>query len=128
MDGNRFDEITRRLAHATSRRSLLKALISGGAVAVGGFVSAPPVRANRDCAALCKQLFPPGAGRGQCVSEGAQGQGPCAQTTTTEAPVTTTEAPVTTTEAPVTTTEAPVTTTEAPVTTTEAPVTTTEAT
>jgi hypothetical protein len=67
------------------RRQFLAGLLSVGAVA---FVSAfafgmLPRRAlaqgNSFCVRLCKALFPPGRARGQCISEGARGRGPCAE-------------------------------------------------
>ena len=34
---------------------------------------------NNGVAECCKKLFPPGPSRGQCISDGAHGKGPCAQ-------------------------------------------------
>jgi hypothetical protein len=33
---------------------------------------------NSDAVICCKELFPPGAERGQCISQAAHGLGPCA--------------------------------------------------
>ena len=124
MDDKHFDNLTRSLAGGSSRRRVLGLLAGAVAAALGG--RSADAQGNSACAQLCKQLHPPGKARGECISQGARGRGPCAgagtttTTTTTEAPTTTTtttEAPTTTT----TTTEAPTTTT----TTTEAPTTTT---
>jgi hypothetical protein len=86
MDGQRFDELARTLAAGISRRRALKALAGGGLGALlAPTVPAPaPARAkggggNRACAERCRALFPPGKARGRCVSQGARGEGPCAQ-------------------------------------------------
>jgi hypothetical protein len=86
MERQRFDDITRALAAASSRRRALKALggaLVGALLAPGGR-GPSPARAqggggNRACAERCKQLFPPGKERGRCISQGARGLGPCAQ-------------------------------------------------
>lgn len=81
MDQERFDRITRTLATGQSRRRVLGLLTGGLAVAFGG--GARPALAqgkaggNSACAALCKELYPPGAERGQCIADGARGEGPC---------------------------------------------------
>ena len=40
-----------------------------------GWHGPPP--GNSPCADYCTQAFPPGAQRGQCIAQGAQGSGPC---------------------------------------------------
>jgi hypothetical protein len=94
MDSNDFDRLTRVLGDRATRRgvgSIVVGVLSGLAVrqtragqhrgarkrarSGKGRVSAQQQAA---CAALCKDLFPPGKARGQCVSDGAHSQGPCA--------------------------------------------------
>src|SRR5688572_15669919 len=49
MDGQRFDELTKRLATGASRRSVLKALLGGaGAVAIGS-VAKSQAAAQPEC-------------------------------------------------------------------------------
>lgn len=81
MDPNRFDAIARQLGKARSRRGMLKALGAATLSAVGlaggnpGATAAPG--GNSTCAHFCTTVFPPGPGRGQCVSDAAHGTGSC---------------------------------------------------
>lgn len=80
MDPNRFDDLAKALATGTSRRRILQGL--GGTIAALGSMSrfarvmAAP-GGNSDCAHFCAAAFPPGPQRGQCISDGAHGVGPC---------------------------------------------------
>ena len=82
MDGNRFDSLTRALGSGRSRRGMLKGLGAAALGAVGlsriGAAGAAG-GGNSDCAHFCAAAFPPGAARGQCVSDAAHGTGACAQ-------------------------------------------------
>ncbi len=82
MDGTRFDDLTKTLANETSRRRFFKILgggLAGGALAVAGVRSARvAAEGNSACVAVCEAMFPPGDARGECVSQGARGEGPCA--------------------------------------------------
>jgi hypothetical protein len=76
-----FDELARGLASGTlSRRKALKLM---GAALVGGALASVPGVAwaarggNSACAKFCRENFPPGRERGQCISAGARGEGPC---------------------------------------------------
>src|SRR5688572_4380226 len=77
MDGHKFDTLSRTLAAGTSRRRVLGAL-AGSLVAMLGGRQVTQAQGNSECAALCKTLFGPGKDRGQCISAGARGEGPCA--------------------------------------------------
>ena len=81
MDQERFDRITRTLASGQSRRGVLKGVTGmavGGLLAVAfGGSKATVARSNSECAHLCIEMFPPGKARGDCISQGARGQGPC---------------------------------------------------
>ena len=150
MDDRRFDDLTRRLATSSSRRSMLKGLIGGGtAVVAARKVSDLEAKsANVD---VCHWDDDAGGyvwitisengwlsghlgqhdrdylrAGGCCTNADCAAESSCSAGACSPIATTTTEAPVTTTEAPVTTTEAPTTTTEAPATTTEPPTTTTE--
>lgn len=76
MDDRRFDNVTRAMASGTSRRRMLGLLTGGLAVVLGGS-KATVAQSNSACAHLCTEMFPPGADRGDCISQGARGQGPC---------------------------------------------------
>lgn len=81
MDGKRFDQLTEALATGSSRRRVLKLL--GGGLATGlaaslGLRQTIQAKGNSDCAHVCTSLFPPGKARGECISQGAHGKGPCA--------------------------------------------------
>ena len=82
MDGTRFDDLTKTLANATSRRTFFKLLgggVAGGALAAVGLRSSrAAAEGNSACVAVCEAMFPPGPARGACVSQGARGVGPCA--------------------------------------------------
>ena len=84
MEERRFDDLTRRLAGATSRRRVLKALALGAATSVagtlGGGVAAKgngngSANGNSGAAHFCAAVFPPGPERGTCVSDAAHGTG-----------------------------------------------------
>lgn len=82
MDSERFDALTRRLAtERPSRRRLLRGLGGslGGAVLASLGIQAADANSdgNMRCAAYCQRAFPPGPARGQCISDGARGKGPC---------------------------------------------------
>jgi hypothetical protein len=81
-----LDNLARGLATGTVSRGkalrLLGAALLGGALAsVPGFAWAQPERRrvppSADCEAFCTQAFPAGPERAQCLSQGAQGSGPC---------------------------------------------------
>ena len=76
VDGHKFDTLSRALAMGTSRRRVLGA-VAGSLIAVVGGRHTTQAR-NNACAKLCKTLFGPGKDRGQCISAGARGSGPCA--------------------------------------------------
>lgn len=78
MDGQIFDDVTRRLALGTSRRSVLRGLLGLGAIIIGARAADARAQPDGRCSALCKELFSPGPERGRCVSQGARGEGPCA--------------------------------------------------
>jgi hypothetical protein len=77
VDGHKFDTLSRALATGSSRRQLLGAVAGSLIAAVGGRQPTQAKR-NNECAKLCKSLFGPGKDRGQCISAGARGRGPCA--------------------------------------------------
>jgi hypothetical protein len=84
MEERTFDTLTRTLATGTTRRRVLGLLTGGLAVAFGGGKAAlaeDNAGGNSACAALCQELYPPGADRGACIAAGAHGEGPCAETT-----------------------------------------------
>lgn len=70
MDGPRFDDFTRMLVSATSRRRLLRGL-AGGVLGLAGVRTAA---AKNACSEFCKEV-PPGPQRGQCRSDCAKGTG-----------------------------------------------------
>ena len=76
-----FDELAKSLADGKlSRRRVLKML--GGALMGGALASIPGAAwaakgGNSACAKFCKERFPPGPERGECISAGARGEGPC---------------------------------------------------
>lgn len=76
MEERRFDELTRRLAGPTSRRNVLKGLITGiAASAMGALGSHASAQGNSDAAHFCSAVFPPGPARGKCTSDAAHGTG-----------------------------------------------------
>jgi hypothetical protein len=82
MDGNRFDSLTRAFGSGRSRRGVLKGLgaTALGAVGLSKLGAAEAANGgNSDCAHFCTATFPPGAARGQCVSDAAHGTGICYQ-------------------------------------------------
>jgi len=76
-----FDGLAKGLAQGTlSRRKALR--LVGGALLGGVMASIPRVAwaangGNSACAKFCKERFPPGRERGQCISAAAHGEGPC---------------------------------------------------
>ncbi len=76
-----FDELAKGLADGNLSRR--KALRMFGAALVGGMLASIPGVAwaaksgNSACAKFCRENFPPGRERGQCISAGARGEGPC---------------------------------------------------
>jgi len=56
VNGSRFDEISKALASATSRRGALKAL---GAALLGVFVARPTLQATPAAAVQCSPACPP---------------------------------------------------------------------
>jgi hypothetical protein len=75
-----IDRLARGLATGTvSRRKALRML---GAALVGGALASIPGVAwaakggNSECVKCCKENFPPGPERGQCISAGARGECP----------------------------------------------------
>jgi hypothetical protein len=80
MEERRFDNLTRRLAASTSRRSVLKALVvSAAASALGALGGSAAAQGKTDAAHFCASVFPPGPNRGKCVSDAAHGGGLYAQ-------------------------------------------------
>jgi hypothetical protein len=80
MDGNRFDDLARTLAHPRTRRSLVRALAgtaAGGLLAVVGAdrAQAKP-GGNSAAAAFCHAVFGDTRAAGQCTSQAAHGTGP----------------------------------------------------
>jgi hypothetical protein len=76
-----FDGVARGLADETiSRRKALRML--GGALLGSALASIPGVAwaargGNRVCMKFCKQTYPPGPERAQCISGSMRGEGPC---------------------------------------------------
>ena len=54
MDGNNFDDLTRKLATGASRRSVLRGLL-GGAAALGGLKATDALAAKMDQITICHQ-------------------------------------------------------------------------
>jgi hypothetical protein len=94
MDHKRFDRWARLLGDRATRRGLLGGVAGLAAIPLGEAASrAHRGRADRrsagsgdvateqnaECAARCKELFPPGKKRGRCISQGVRGRGPCAE-------------------------------------------------
>jgi hypothetical protein len=76
-----LDNLARRLAGGTiSRREAVRLL---GSALVGGVLASVPGVAlaqqggNRACVRFCKEAFPPGPERAECIRQGARGEGPC---------------------------------------------------
>jgi hypothetical protein len=79
-----LDDLARRLAGGSiSRREAVRllgsALVGGVLASIPGVALAQPGAGggNSACAQICAQMFPPGPERAQCISQGAQGEGPC---------------------------------------------------
>lgn len=94
MDDERFDRWIRLLGDRATRRGVLGVAAGLAAFQLGEAASRRrrgsavrrsarsgdgSAQRNAECAARCKDLFPPGRGRGQCISDGARGRGPCAK-------------------------------------------------
>jgi hypothetical protein len=83
VSGSQFDELSRNLAAATSRRAAFKTLGAGLIAALVGGLSVAGARAadghdlddGDPCDAFCAQL--PDSQRETCRKAAAQGQGPC---------------------------------------------------
>ncbi len=94
MDDERFDRLTRVLVGRRTRRGAIGLVVGS----LAGLPLTATIARRRDaekrrnpgrgqvtadrqaeCAARCKDLFPPGKKRGQCISQGARGRGPCAE-------------------------------------------------
>jgi hypothetical protein len=75
------DELAKGLASGTVSRG--KALRMLGAALVGSVLASVPGVAwaakggNSACVQFCKENFPPGRERGECISSGTRGEGPC---------------------------------------------------
>ena len=88
MDGQHFDELTRRLARRASRRGVMRGLAAALLTGVGlGRVGTDTTRAqgnrgnqggNSACADFCRTVFN-GREAGQCMATAAKGDGPCYQ-------------------------------------------------
>lgn len=82
MESERFDDLSKALARATSRRAALRYL--GGAIAGTAFASLPVWHvlakgsANHACKNYCDMLFGPRtSGAKQCIEDGKNGVGLC---------------------------------------------------
>ncbi len=80
-DYSSLDELAKGLASGTiSRRKalgLMSSALLGSALASIPGVAWAAKSGNSACAKFCKQNFPPGRERGQCISAGGRGEGPC---------------------------------------------------
>jgi hypothetical protein len=91
MDDERFDHLTRILTTRRVRRSVVGLMAAGLAVSLSTATARPRrsrarrppsgesslvAQRNAECAARCKERFPPGKKRGHCISQGAHGRGP----------------------------------------------------
>ncbi len=83
MQPTRFDELTKTLASATSRRQVLKTIATAS---IGSLVGLAGIRSlfgaasgsNKDCAKWCAQVFGPNtSAAGKCTSDAAKGRGVC---------------------------------------------------
>ena len=85
MKPGTFDDLTRRLASTTSRRSAFRriaGMLAGGTVGGAALAALSPGVAladggNSDCAHFCNAIFAPGDARGQCKDDAAHGTGLC---------------------------------------------------
>jgi len=81
MDGQRFDELARRLGTGTSRRGVLKGIAAGLGASVFGFALRAPARAGFQ---QCNDLTPCPDGQecveGMCQPIGGCGEGPACDT------------------------------------------------
>ena len=73
-----FDDVTKALATATSRRQALRRIggILGG-TALAGLFPGLALADNSACAHFCNSVFGPGPDRGKCKSDAAHGTGLC---------------------------------------------------
>ena len=78
MKPNIFDDMTKAIATATTRRQALRRIagILGG-TALAGLFPGLALADNSDCAHFCNSVFDPGPDRGQCKSDAAHGTGLC---------------------------------------------------
>jgi hypothetical protein len=76
-----LDELAKGLASGTvSRRKALRLMavaLVGSALASFPGVTRAAEGDNSACAKFCRENFPPGRERGECISAGARGEGPC---------------------------------------------------
>ena len=75
-----FDEVALEFAGGVSRGKALRLL--GGALVGAALASVPGAAwaaegGNSACAKFCRRHFLPGRERGECISAGARGEGPC---------------------------------------------------
>jgi hypothetical protein len=82
MGEHSFDELARGLASGTlSRRKALRlmgaALVGSALASIPGVALAADEGGNRECVRFCKENFPLGPERSECISAGARGEGPC---------------------------------------------------
>jgi hypothetical protein len=79
MNSSHFDELTKALATATTRRQALQRIggILGG-TALAGLLPGLALASNSDCAHFCNAVFGKGTpAQSQCASDGAHGKGLC---------------------------------------------------
>src|SRR5438105_15294953 len=79
MAGDRFDELSKGLATAGTRRTFLRMLTAGLAgLTVAGFRRGRALAdgGNSTCAKWCHENFS-GSAAGHCTAEAARGGGPC---------------------------------------------------
>src|SRR4051812_26861876 len=83
MHPGNFEELTRRLAEARSRRAALRTIIAaavGGLFGLGGITTAFARRRVNYCARWCGAVFGPNtAAAAECTRQAAHHTGPCWQ-------------------------------------------------
>jgi len=83
MEPTKFDELTKTLASATSRRQVLKTIATasiGGLFGLAGIRSVFGGGGNSNCSKWCAQVFGPNtSAAGKCTSDAAKGKGICKQ-------------------------------------------------
>jgi hypothetical protein len=78
MNPTVFDDLTKALAAAPSRRQALRwigGILTG--VSLAGIAPGVALADNSACAHFCNSVFDPGPDRGQCTSDAAHGTGLC---------------------------------------------------